>query len=71
MLEGQEANAKPVYKRTFKDHVTTHREREGTGNLFMDVLWAIVILVGGTVSLGFCMLAYRRFKSGACTCDRR
>jgi hypothetical protein len=30
----------------------------------MDVLWAIVILVGGTVSVGFCMLAYRRFKSG-------
>jgi hypothetical protein len=27
VLEGQQTNAKPVYKRTFKDHETKHRER--------------------------------------------
>ncbi|KAG5177614.1 peptidase S1 and S6, chymotrypsin/Hap [Tribonema minus] len=63
-LEGQAANAKPIYQRTFQDHESRHNEMEGEGGIFMDVLWAIVILVGGTVSLGFCMVAYRRLKSG-------
>ncbi|KAG5188471.1 hypothetical protein JKP88DRAFT_347792 [Tribonema minus] len=49
VLKGQAINAKAPYKRTFKDHVTAHQEREETGVLFMDILWGIVMTVGGTM----------------------
>jgi len=64
VLQSQIANSVPMYKRNFKDHESIHREREGSGYIFMDVLWAVVMLVGGTVLLGFCLIAYRRFKTG-------
>jgi hypothetical protein len=61
---GQEGNAKAPYARTFEDHISYHHDQEGAGSIFMDVLWAVVLLVGGTVSLGFCMIVYRHVKSG-------
>ncbi|CAM9563234.1 unnamed protein product, partial [Discosporangium mesarthrocarpum] len=64
---GQEANEKPIYQRTWEDHTVTHKESPGAGSVFVDVLWAMVVLIGGSVSLGVCMVAYRHFKSGGGT----
>ena len=60
---GQENNRQGRYP-TFVDHKSTHREEEGAGSMFMDILWAVVVLIGGSVSLGFCLLAYRHLKGG-------
>ena len=40
------------------------QEAAGAGTIFVDVLWAMVVLVGCSMSLGGCMVAYRHFKAG-------
>ena len=40
------------------------QENAGAGTIFVDVLWAMVVLVGCSMSLGGCMVAYRHFKTG-------
>lgn len=40
------------------------QENTGAGTIFVDVLWAMVVLVGCSVSVGGMMVAYRHFKSG-------
>lgn len=40
------------------------QDAAGAGTIFVDVLWAMVVLVGCSMSLGGCMVAYRHFKSG-------
>lgn len=43
---------------------TVVQEAAGAGTIFVDVLWAMVVLVGCSMSLGGCMVAYRHFKAG-------
>lgn len=64
LLYGQEMNAQPLYKRNWNDHHAIHKEADGAGTIFVDVLWAMVVLVGCSVSVGGIMVAYRHFKSG-------
>eukprot|EP00752_Nemacystus_decipiens_P008845 g7893.t1 len=64
MLYGQEMNAQPVYKRDWDDHKVINKEAAGASTIFVDVLWAMVVLVGCSMSLGGCMVAYRHFKAG-------
>lgn len=40
------------------------QEAAGASTIFVDVLWAMVVLVGCSMSLGGCMVAYRHFKAG-------
>lgn len=40
------------------------QEPPGAGTIFVDVLWAMVVLVGCSVSIGGAMVAYRHFKAG-------
>ena len=40
------------------------KENPGAGTIFVDVLWAMVVLVGCSRSLGGCMVVYRHFKTG-------
>lgn len=40
------------------------QEAPGAGMLFQNVLWAMVVLVGCSMTLGGCMVAYRHFKTG-------
>ena len=40
------------------------QENAGAGTIFVNVLWAMVVLVGCSMSLGVCMVAYRHFKAG-------
>ncbi|CAM9646587.1 unnamed protein product [Choristocarpus tenellus] len=40
------------------------QEAPGAGSIFMDVLWAMVFVIGLSVSLGICIVAVRHFKSG-------
>lgn len=40
------------------------QDAAGAGTIFVDVLWAMVVLVGCSMSLGGCMVAYRHFKAG-------
>lgn len=44
--------------------VRSFQEAPGAGTIFVDVLWAMVVLVGCSMSLGGCMVAYRHFKAG-------
>lgn len=64
ILDQQGMNAQPVYKRDWSDHKIVHTEQPGAGTIFVDVLWAMVVLVGCSMSLGGCMVAYRHFKTG-------
>eukprot|EP00903_Cladosiphon_okamuranus_P014061 g13069.t1 len=64
ILDGQEMNAQPVYKRDWNDHKVINKEAAGASTIFVDVLWAMVVLVGCSMSLGGCMVAYRHFKAG-------
>ncbi|CBN78994.1 peptidase S1 and S6, chymotrypsin/Hap [Ectocarpus siliculosus] len=64
VLYGQEMNAQAPYKRDWNDHEVLHKEAPGAGTIFVDVLWAMVVLVGCSMSLGGCMVAYRHFKAG-------
>ncbi|CAM9708784.1 unnamed protein product, partial [Chrysoparadoxa australica] len=51
-----------AYQRMFSKHAEKHQELEGAGGIFVDVLWAVVVLIGGSVSAGFCFLAYKHVK---------
>ncbi|CAM9570987.1 unnamed protein product, partial [Hapterophycus canaliculatus] len=62
ILYGQEMNAQAPYNRVWNDHKVIHKEAAGAGTIFVDVLWAMVVLVGCSMSLGGCMVAYRHFK---------
>ncbi|CAM9721966.1 unnamed protein product [Ascophyllum nodosum] len=61
---GQSMNNQPVYKRNWNDHKVVRQENAGAGTIFVNVLWAMVVLVGCSMSLGVCMVAYRHFKAG-------
>lgn len=44
--------------------IVSMQEAAGASTIFVDVLWAMVVLVGCSMSLGGCMVAYRHFKAG-------
>lgn len=44
--------------------ILVFQEAPGAGTIFVDVLWAMVVLVGCSVTIGGCMVAFRHFKAG-------
>lgn len=61
---GQSMNSQAIYNRNWNDHKVVRQENQGAGMIFVDVLWAMVILVGFSMVLGGSMVAYRHFKAG-------
>eukprot|EP00752_Nemacystus_decipiens_P018630 g16704.t1 len=61
--KGQEVNAehKAVNKAS---EGKSNEEAAGASNAVVGALWGMVVLVGCSVSLGGCMVAYRQFKVG-------